>query len=85
VAVQKLIDAGALIVWKEENGLEMVAEFTREVGGSTVQKNKLLGVRERFFLVCVCVCVCFFEHLLGLMSIRVLAFLPVLMMKYVLT
>ena len=55
VAVQKLIDAGALIVWKEENGLEMVAEFTREVGGSTVQKNIFGGVRERFFLVCVCV------------------------------
>ena len=85
VAVQKLIDAGAYIVWTEKNGLEMVAEFTREVGGSTVQKNKMLGVRERFFLVCVCVCVCFFEHLLGLMSIRVLAFLPVLMMKYVLS
>ena len=63
VAVQKLIDAGALIVWKEANGLEMVAEFTREVGGITAQKNIFGGVRERFLLVCVCVC--FFEHLFG--------------------
>ena len=57
-AVQRLIDAGALICWTEENGLEMVAEFTRSVGGNTVQKNTLRGVRERFFfLVCVYVCV----------------------------
>jgi hypothetical protein len=72
VAVQRLIDAGALICWREENGLEMVAEFTRSVGSNTVQKNSLKGERERSFcLVCVCVCLC--EHLLGLMSIRVLA------------
>ena len=82
VAVQKLIDAGALICWKEANGLEMVAEFTREVGGITAQKNTFGGVRERFFLVCVCVSL---SICLGLMSIRILAFLPVLMMKYVLT
>ena len=49
VAVQRLIDAGALICWKEENGLEMVAEFTRTVGGNTVQKNRLTAARERFF------------------------------------
>ena len=56
VQVQQLIDAGALVTWTEENGLEMVAEFTREVGGITAQKNMLGGVRERFFFsVCVCV------------------------------
>jgi hypothetical protein len=56
VAVQRLIDAGALICWREENGLEMVAEFTRSVGSNTVQKNSLKGERERSFcLVCVCV------------------------------
>jgi len=48
-AVQRLIDAGALICWQEENGLEMVAEFTRSVGGNTVQANRLKGVRERLF------------------------------------
>ena len=69
--VQRLIDAGALICWKEENGLEMVAEFTRSVGGNTKQATTIKGTRERcFFLVCVCLC----DHLLGLMSIRVLAF-----------
>ena len=68
--VPSLIDAGALICWKEENGLEMVAEFTRNVGGAVTQTNTLQAKRERFFLVCVCLC----EHLLGLMSIRVLAF-----------
>ena len=82
VQVQKLIDAGALVTWTEENGLEMVAEFTREVGGATTQKNSFGGSRERFLLVCVCVSL---SICLGLMSIRVLAFLPVLMMKCVLT
>ena len=45
--VQRLIDAGALVTWTEENGLEMVAEFTREVGGATTQKNGFGGSRER--------------------------------------
>ena len=44
-----MIDAGALTVWTEENGLEMCAEFTREVGGETRQKNNLHAERELFF------------------------------------
>ena len=55
--VQKLIDAGALVPFQEDNGLEMVAEFQREVGGKTTQKNTLMGERELFFLVWVSVCV----------------------------
>ena len=47
--VQKLIDAGALVAFEEDNGLEMVAEFQREVGGKTTQKNTLMGERELFF------------------------------------
>ena len=48
IAVQRLIDAGALITWQEENGLEMVAEFTREVGGSTQQNQSFGTARVRF-------------------------------------
>ena len=47
--VQGLIDAGAYSTWNETNGLEMVAEFTRSVGGSVTQENSMKGVRERFF------------------------------------
>ena len=47
--MQRMIDAGALTVWTEENGLEMCAEFTREVGGETTQKNNLHAERELFF------------------------------------
>jgi len=39
-AVQRLIDSGAFITWTECNGLEMVAEFRREVGGGQTQTNK---------------------------------------------
>ena len=52
--VQSLIDAGAFTTWVEPNGLEMVAEFTRSVGGNIKQENSMQGVRERFFLECVC-------------------------------
>ena len=48
-AVQRLIDAGAYITWKEENGLEMIAEFTRSVGTNILQSNKISGGREPFF------------------------------------
>jgi hypothetical protein len=41
MAVQRLIDSGAFICWTEANGLEMVAEFQREVGGSTSQINEV--------------------------------------------
>ena len=54
--MQKMIDAGALIAWTEENGLEMCAEFTREVGGETRQKNNLHAERDLFFLLSVCIC-----------------------------
>jgi len=47
--VQSLIDAGALTTWVEPNGLEMVAEITRSVGGNIVQSNSMKGVWERFF------------------------------------
>jgi hypothetical protein len=47
-AVQQLIDVGALICFKEENGLEMVAEFQRECGGETMQRNTIGVNRERF-------------------------------------
>ena len=40
-AVQRLIDSGAYITWTEENGLEMVAEFNRQVGGETSQNNSI--------------------------------------------
>jgi len=33
--VQRLIDSGAYICYKEQNGMEMVAEYTREVGAET--------------------------------------------------
>ena len=48
--MQQLIDAGAYITFKEENGLEMVAEFSRECGGETMQRNTIGVKRERFFL-----------------------------------
>ena len=57
--MQRMIDAGALTVWTEENGLEMCAEFTREVGGETRQKNNLHAERELFFFCYQCVYVCF--------------------------
>ena len=46
--MQQLIDAGALITFVEENGLEMVAEFKRECGGQTMQRNTIGVKRERF-------------------------------------
>ena len=53
--MQQLIDAGAYITFKEENGLEMVAEFSRECGGETMQRNTIGVKRERFFFYkCVC-------------------------------
>ena len=54
--MQQLIDAGALITFKEENGLEMVAEFSRECGGETMQRNTIGVKRERFFFTNVYVC-----------------------------
>ena len=54
--MQRMIDAGALTVWTEENGLEMCAEFTREVGGGSRQKNNLHAERDLFFLLSVCIC-----------------------------
>ena len=63
--VQRLIDQGALTTWKEENGLEMVAEFTREVGSKVLQQNILQGNRERLVFYHACLC----EHLFGLMSL----------------
>ena len=56
-AVQELIDHGVLQTWQEENGLEMVAEFTRSVGGETMQRNTIGVKRERFFSI-------YTEHLL---------------------
>ena len=47
--VQELIDSGALDTWQEEGGLEMVSEFTRSVGGKTMQRNTIRVERERFF------------------------------------
>ena len=54
--MQQLIDAGALITFKEENGLEMVAEFSRECGGETMQRNTIGVKRERFLFTNVYVC-----------------------------
>ena len=48
-AVQKLIDAGAYIVFKEESGLEMLAEFTREVGADTIGSKKIDIQRDLVF------------------------------------
>ena len=71
--MQRMIDAGALTTWTEENGLEMCAEFTREVGGGQRQKNNLRAERELFFCYhcvyvsfCACpdsehLCVCMLE------------------------
>ena len=70
--MQKLIDAGALITFKEENGLEMVAEFQRECGGQTMQRNTIGVERERFLFTNVYVgflSICW----ASLYSIRVLA------------
>ena len=55
--VQELIDSGALQTWQEEGGLEMVSEFTRSVGGKTMQRNTIRVERERFFVI-------YTEHLL---------------------
>ena len=63
--VQRLIDQGALVTWKEDNGLEMVAEFTREVGNKVLQQNILQGNRERLVFYHACLC----EHHFGLMSL----------------
>ena len=48
-AVQRLIDSGAYITWTEASGLEMVAEFNREVGQDVVQKNRIST--EKAFVV----------------------------------
>ena len=66
-AVQELIDHGVLQTWQEENGLEMVAELTRSVGGETMQRNTIGVERERFFLFTLSIC-CGHRY-----SIRVLA------------
>ena len=42
VAVQRLIDSCAYISWTENNGLEMVAEFQREVGEEQYKNHKML-------------------------------------------
>jgi hypothetical protein len=55
--VQELINNGALQTWQEANGLEMVSEFTRSVGGKTMQRNTIRVERERFFFI-------YTEHLL---------------------
>ena len=40
-AVQRLIDCGAYVTWTEPSGLEMVAEFNRELGEEVVQANRI--------------------------------------------
>ena len=70
--VQELIDSGALETWQEENGLEMVAEFTRSVSGETMQRKTIGVERERFLFTNVYVgflSICW----ASLYSIRVLA------------
>lgn len=37
----RLIDCGAYVTWTETSGLEMVADFNREVGQEVVQQNRL--------------------------------------------
>ena len=54
--VQELTDAGALETWQEENGIEMVAELTRSVGGETVQRNTIGVERERSFFFTLSIC-----------------------------
>jgi hypothetical protein len=56
--VQRLIDAGVYITWVEKNGLEMLAEFTREVTGSRKQTSSFTATRVRFLFLCTRVCVC---------------------------
>jgi hypothetical protein len=63
--VQRLIDAGVYITWVEKNGLEMLAEFTREVTGSRKQTSSFTATRVRFLFLCTRVCVC-------LMCLRIL-------------
>ena len=46
-----LIDAGAYITWVEENGLEMVAEFQREVGGERSATRSFETNRDSFFKI----------------------------------
>ena len=49
--VQELIDAGAYLTWTEQpSGLEMIAEFQREVGGETSQTRSMQINRESFFV-----------------------------------
>ena len=50
-AVQQLIDAGAYICFQEENGLEMVAEFTRSVGGDGTAKKSFETDMDRYVFV----------------------------------
>ena len=48
-AVQRLIDSGAFITWTEANGLEMVAEFQREVGRTNIQTNKFITAKALLY------------------------------------
>ena len=52
-AVQELIDLGAYICFKDENGLDMVAEYTRELGVDKIGTKKFEAQRDRFFVKCV--------------------------------
>ena len=47
-AVQELIDAGAYVCFKDENGLEMVAEYTRDLGVDKIGTKKFEASRDRF-------------------------------------
>ena len=48
--MQALIDAGAYVVFiDEENGLEMLAEYTKSVGADTVASKKITLDKDRVF------------------------------------
>lgn len=49
-AVQALIDAGAYIVTRESNGLEMLTEFKRKIGGSVTGTRSIGAERDRILL-----------------------------------
>ena len=56
--VQQLIDAGAYVCFKDENGIEMVAEYTREVGLDVVGTKTFEAKRDRFFVIYICLRSC---------------------------